>query len=90
LEHKYVGGNISGVFSSEMREVAGSGEPLQGEATDAYFLLDASIYARPWSFLEFYAVGRNLLDWTYVASRRPYGARPGAPLWIQVGTKLTY
>lgn len=90
LEHKYVGGNLSGVFSSAMREVAGTGEPLPGDATDSYFLLDASIYARPWSFLQFYAVGRNLLDWTYVASRRPFGARPGAPIWVQVGTKITY
>jgi Fe(3+) dicitrate transport protein len=70
--------------------VAGAGEPLAGDATDASFLLDASIYARPISLLTFYVVGRNLLDWTYVASRRPYGARPGAPLWVQVGTKLTY
>ena len=90
LEHKYVGGNITGTLVSEMREVAGAGEPLAGDATDASFLLDASIYARPLSFLTFYAVGRNLLDWTYVASRKPFGARPGAPLWLQVGTKLTY
>src|SRR5690606_13086893 len=74
LEHKYVGGNLTGTFISEMREVAGTGEPVEGDATDAAFLLDASIYARPLSFLTFYAVGRNLIDWTYVASRRPYGA----------------
>ncbi|MBL9022796.1 MAG: TonB-dependent receptor [Myxococcales bacterium] len=90
LEHRYVGGNVSGTFVSEMREVAGAGEPPPGEATDASFLLDASIYARPLSFLTFYAVGRNLLDMAYVASRRPFGARPGAPILLQVGAKVTY
>lgn len=90
LEHKYVGGNVSGTFVSEMREVAGAGEPLPDDATDASFLLDASIYARPLPFLTFYAVGRNLIDMAYVASRRPFGARPGAPLWLQVGAKVTY
>ncbi len=90
LEHELVGGNVAGTFVDELREVAGSGPPAEGEATDRHFLLDASVYTQPWKFLRFYAVGRNLLDMEYVASRRPYGARPGAPLWLQVGTKLTY
>ena len=43
-----------------------------------------------WSGLTAYVVGRNLLNMTYVASRRPFGARPGAPIWIQAGAKLDF
>jgi Fe(3+) dicitrate transport protein len=90
LEHAWAGGDVSGTFVSAMRETAGTGEPLPFETTDAHFLLDATAYVRPFSFWKIYAVGRNLLDMDYVASHRPYGARPGAPLWVQIGTKLTH
>jgi Fe(3+) dicitrate transport protein len=90
LDWKYVGGNVSGTYVHAMREVAGSGAPAPGDATDSHFLLDASLNVRPFSFLTVYGVGKNLLDMTYVASRRPFGARPGAPLSIQVGVKATY
>jgi Fe(3+) dicitrate transport protein len=80
--------NLGGTYMGAMREVAGQGEPAPGEATDAHFLLDAgaSVKALPW--LTVYVVGRNLLDTVYIASRRPFGARPGAPRWVQVGAKL--
>jgi Fe(3+) dicitrate transport protein len=88
LEHKYAGGNVSGTFVDTVRESAGSDEPVGFDASDAHFLLDASVYGRPLDFLKLYVVGRNLLDMAYVAGHRPYGARPGAPLTIQVGTKI--
>lgn len=90
LEHRLAGGSLSGTFVSAMRETAGSPgeEPAPFETTDAHFLLDASVYAQPFDFMKVYVVGRNLLDMAYVASHRPFGARPGAPLMIQVGTKL--
>jgi Fe(3+) dicitrate transport protein len=31
---------------------------------------------------------RNVLDSHYIVSRRPYGARPNAPRWVQVGVKV--
>jgi Fe(3+) dicitrate transport protein len=88
LEHEYAGGNVSGTFVAATRETAGTGEPTDFEATDAHFLLDASVYGQPFDFLKLYVVGRNLIDMAYVAAHRPYGARPGAPLTIQVGTKI--
>ncbi len=88
LEHRYAGGNVGGTFVSAMRETAGSEEPSAFETTDAHFLLDASVYAKPFDFLKVYATGRNLLDMAYVASHRPFGARPGAPISFQVGTKI--
>jgi len=90
LETKYVGGNVAGTYVHAMREVAGSGIPAPGEATDAHFLLDAALHVKPLTFLTIYGVGRNLLDMDYVASRRPFGARPGAPLSVQLGAKASY
>lgn len=82
------GANVSGTYVSRMREVAGQDEPAPGTATDGYFLLDAAVNVRLLKWLTVYGVGRNLLDTVYVASRRPYGARPGAPLSLQIGAKL--
>lgn len=90
LDWKYVGGSISGTYVHAMREVAGSGPPAPGDATDSHFLLDAALNVRPLSFLTVYGVGKNLLDMDYIASRRPFGARPGAPLTVQAGIKATY
>ncbi|NUP06492.1 MAG: TonB-dependent receptor [Polyangiaceae bacterium] len=88
LESKWAGGSISGTYVSAVREAAGSGEAEPFETTDEHFLLDASVYAKPFPFWKIYVLGRNLLDQAYVASHRPFGARPGAPLTILVGTKI--
>lgn len=90
LEHRIVGGSVGGTFVSAMRETAGGvdEEPTPFETTEAHFLLDASVYAQPFDFWKIYVTGRNLLDMAYVASHRPYGARPGAPISFQVGAKL--
>ncbi|EYF01681.1 TonB-dependent receptor family protein [Chondromyces apiculatus] len=83
-----IGVNVAGTYVSEMREIAGAGDPGPGEATDAYFLLDASANVKVFEGLTLYTTGKNLLNSTYIASRRPFGARPGAPIWIQVGAKI--
>lgn len=81
---------VSGTFVDSMREVAGSGEPGPFEATDASFVLDAAGHVVVVKGVTTYITARNLLDATYIASHRPFGARPGAPLWIQVGGKLEF
>lgn len=90
VETEKLGGNLGGTYVAAMRELAGQGEPDPLTTTDSVFLLDASVYAKPLSWWTIYAVGRNLLDTTYIASRRPFGLRPGAPIWLQIGTKLEY
>jgi Fe(3+) dicitrate transport protein len=87
LERRRFGFNVAGTFVDEMWEHAGQGTPNPGDKTDAYFLLDASAKYRIFSFLELYVNGRNLTNERYVASRRPFGARPGAPLWTTVGVR---
>lgn len=90
VEMKKWGVNLSGTYTGKMREVAGQGDIPEGYATDDFFLLDASANVRILRWLTLYGVGRNLLDAAYIVSRRPYGARPGAPRWIQIGAKAEF
>jgi Fe(3+) dicitrate transport protein len=77
-----------------MREQAGGSPdrviPDDTPKTDDYFLLDASASYRVIPGLTLYLNGRNLLDSAYIVARRPFGARPGAPRWIQAGAQLTF
>jgi Fe(3+) dicitrate transport protein len=87
IERKQVGLNVSGTFVDAMWEHAGHGTEKPGDKTDAYFLLDASVKYRVHEHVELYINGRNLTNDRYIASRRPFGARPGAPLWILAGVR---
>ena len=86
--------NVSGTFVDSMREIAGREDIAEerdaGKATDAYFLLDLSLSAKPISWLTLYVNGRNLTNQAYIVSRRPFGARPGAPLSVQGGAKVEF
>jgi Fe(3+) dicitrate transport protein len=82
--------NVAGTYVDKTREIAGDGPLEPSLTTDAYFLLDASaklILSEHW---ELSLNARNLLDETYIASRRPFGARPGAPRWMQAGVRATF
>jgi Fe(3+) dicitrate transport protein len=90
VETKRWGANVGCTYVGSMREMASQGEPLPGTATDDYLLVDAAVNVRPFGWLTIYGLGRNLLDTAYIASRRPYGARPGAPRWLQIGAKVEF
>jgi Fe(3+) dicitrate transport protein len=87
IEKKRFGLNVAGTFVDAMWEHAGRGTAKPGDKTDAYFLLDASVKYRVHQQVELYVNGRNLTNDRYIASRRPYGARPGAPLWMMAGVR---
>ncbi len=87
IERETFGANVSGTFVDAMWERAGRGSPRAGDKTDAYFLLDASARYRIIGHVDLYVNGRNLTNDRYIASRRPYGARPGAPLWLIAGLR---
>ena len=90
LEHRVVGGYVTGTYVSAMREQAGS-EPLSEVlSTDEQFTLDVGTYYRPLTWLKLYANVRNVLDGRFIVSRRPFGARPNAPRWVQAGIKATF
>lgn len=88
LEHARAGGNISATYVAAMREQAGD-EPLSEVlSTDEQLVFDLALYYRAIEPLELYAIARNLFDSDFIVSRRPYGARPNAPLSVQVGVKM--
>jgi Fe(3+) dicitrate transport protein len=87
IERERFGVNVAGTYVDEMWERAGHGAAPPGAKTDAYFLLDASVKYRVQKHVELYVNGRNLTNDRYIASRRPYGARPGAPLWMMAGVR---
>jgi Fe(3+) dicitrate transport protein len=75
-------------YVSRMREEAGQ-EPLTDAlVTDRQLWLDAGVEVKIVGPLRLYGNLRNLLDERSLVSRRPYGARPNAPRWLQVGAKV--
>jgi Fe(3+) dicitrate transport protein len=95
VEHTRAGGNFAVSYVGAMRQQAGTGSAadarLEGNPfTDAQFIADASAYAQIWRTISIYMTLNNIFDAQYIAARRPFGARPNAPRWLQVGLKGTY
>jgi Fe(3+) dicitrate transport protein len=74
----------------EMREVAGQGAIDAGERIPSVTLFDLATSWRVAGDLELMARVENLFDETYLASRRPSGARPGRPRAAFVGVRYTF
>jgi Fe(3+) dicitrate transport protein len=60
-----------------MRAVAGQGAVAGDESIDAHLVWDALASVRLSEAFSAYLKVDNLMDETYVASRRPAGLRPG-------------
>jgi Fe(3+) dicitrate transport protein len=89
-EHTRAGGNVSLTYTAATREVAGSGAATSALHTDKQFVVDVSGYAQVWKSISVYLNVTNLFDARAIASHRPFGARPNAPRWVQVGLKASY
>jgi Fe(3+) dicitrate transport protein len=88
LEHARAGGGVGVAYSSRMREEASGGALEDVLATDELVTVDVSSQVKVWGPLTIYGNVRNLLNDQSIVSRRPYGARPNAPRWVQVGAKI--
>ena len=86
-----IGGLVAGVtYVSPMREEPGKQPIEESLHTDEQFLLDVGGRVRVYGPISLYANARNVLNSAYIVSRRPYGARPNAPRWIQAGAKVEF
>ena len=75
---------------SAMREEAGQGTLIPSESTDAHTIVDLAAHVKINGRGELYLSVDNVLDEAYIASRRPYGARPGKPREMQLGFKYRF
>jgi Fe(3+) dicitrate transport protein len=91
FETPYASLAVAGTYVSAMREHAGQGPATIREPfTDPSFILDATLRVPVVPAGHFYMNVRNLLGAEDIAARLPYGARPVAPRWVQVGTKWSF
>ncbi|MEM6989934.1 MAG: TonB-dependent receptor [Myxococcota bacterium] len=87
-----VGGRIWDVavspnYNGVMRDVAGQG-PIAGvERVPGFFTLDIATEVRVLKRFRIYGQVANATNTPYIASRRPFGIRPGAPLTFMFGVK---
>jgi Fe(3+) dicitrate transport protein len=82
---------IAATYVSAMREIAGEGPtPPERPRTDASLVVDATARVRVTSWGQAYVSVRNLFDTADIAARLPFGARPNAPRWVQVGTRWSF
>lgn len=88
LSKEWGGLNIGFSYVEGTREKAGSGEPPPGGETDSYVVIDLSASLRLLPELSLYGKVENLLNNDYIASRSPFGARPGRPRFIYGGVKI--
>mgnify|MGYP001819538365 CR=1 FL=1 len=80
--------NLAASYMGKMRTNAGQGAYLASETVESHVVWDLMASWRFTESLSTYVKVDNLLDKTYVASRRPAGLRPGLPRTAYLG--LTY
>ncbi|HSM11400.1 MAG TPA: TonB-dependent receptor, partial [Lysobacter sp.] len=82
--------NLAGNYIDDMRTQASQGNVPAGERTQSAFVVDLAAAYRIGANAELYARVENLTDQTWIASRRPSGARPGQPRMSYVGMRLKF
>lgn len=84
LGHRW-SATVSTTYVGEMREQAGQGPIPDRERLPQHAIIDLAASFSPVEDGDIYATVENLLNTPYLASRRPFGARPGRPLFVQLG-----
>ncbi len=83
-------GAISFNYVAEMRTVAGTGEPSQGERTDSQKVVDFSLNYLLSQRAQLYFTVDNVFNDTAIVARRPFGVRPGKPRTLLAGYKMDF
>ena len=82
--------NTSIRYTSQIRTVAGQGEINYEESLDESIFVDAGISYLINENLNLNIGATNLLNGTYVVSRRPYGLRPAMPRALRLGLRASF
>lgn len=80
---------VGAVYYGQTRELAGVGEPSAAVLVPARVLLDATASVE-FGAARFYVTATNLTNSAALVARRPFGARPQAPLLFQAGFKYSF
>ena len=80
--------DLSSSYMGRMRVRAGSGPIAPHDATDARLLLNLTGEYHLAEGVRLFAGIQNLTNKSYIASRRPAGARPGLPRTVAAGLKF--
>ncbi|CAN5853638.1 TonB-dependent receptor plug domain-containing protein [soil metagenome] len=82
------GSHVTSQFSDNFQTVEASANGRRG-LIPAYSIWNATTsYLLPISGVTLTASVKNLMDSTYIASRRPEGIKPGLPRMIQIGARV--
>jgi Fe(3+) dicitrate transport protein len=84
-QYQKVGLTASGTFVSDMRDVAGQGPVPAQELIPSHMVMDLAGFYRPTKEGRVYLTVDNVLNTTYMVSRRPFGARPGKRFQLNLG-----
>lgn len=87
VEHARWGLSVAARYTDAMRDVAGQGDIPSNRRADANVVVDVSGQVFLTEADRLYVNIDNIFGETYVASWRPFGARPGKPFQLQVGYK---
>lgn len=89
LEAKDWAVTLGAKYVDDMRTVAGNGAIADNELVESHWTMDVAGEYHINPRIKAYSVVKNLLDETYVAARRPSGARPGLPFTALAGLKIS-
>lgn len=88
LEKDGVHWDVNARYTASMRAEAGQAQDFVG--TDSAFIVDCGVRWAMGEHVQWRISGSNLFDEVYIASRRPFGVRPGAPRMLRLGCGWTF
>ncbi len=77
-------------FQSAVRTQAGSGPIAMSESIGGRAIFDINLSYQLLDSISLYGGVQNIFDKKYAVARRPYGLRPGKPLSVSGGVKVTF
>ncbi|NQY64372.1 MAG: TonB-dependent receptor [Alteromonadaceae bacterium] len=82
--------NLIARYVDTLAEASGTNVILEGMSTNAYTVVDLSFHYDIGASGRLYIKADNVFDKQEIASRRPYGARPGKPQQFFVGYQTNF
>ena len=96
-ELRHFGLHLGATYAERLLGAGVGGEPLPGaparqpaEKSDHSLVFEAGARVYLPASSELYVLWRNFTNQADIAARRPFGARPIAPHWLQVGLKASF